>query len=203
MADALGIGALKQEYRDVLQGECNRFMALVASWNLASRPGQVREKLEEIHTDVGRLLKTLHALHETEVPDRTARQAALALLHSAVPGAAWNDLDNDLLAFTERLAEIGKAASIALHELPGGGGGPPGDLPLEELANGLADLFTEITKNNPSITSDPHAELEEEYRGKFLDFVEAFLKPLTPHYRKRRRDLGVALKRILRARKRS
>jgi hypothetical protein len=196
MTDALGIDSLDGEHRAVLQRECDRFLAMIASWDQASRPGEVRKKLEKVHSDTARLMTTLHALHETKVPDRQARQSTLALLHAVTPGNDWADMDTDLMAFTERLAELGKAANTVLHELPRDGGGPSGDLPLEVLADGLASLFTEITKKSPSITSDPYAESEEEFRGRFLDFVEAFLRPLAPHYKKKRRTLGKALKRI-------
>ena len=203
MAAALGVPSLEEKHRVVLQRECDRFLPLVVSWNQASRPGEVREKLETVHSDTVRLMVTLHELHETEVPDRQTRQSTLALLHAVAPGNDWSDKDTDMFAFTQRLVELGRATKTALHELPEDGGGQPGDLPLEVLANGLADLFTEVTEKNPSITSDQHAEPENEFRGRFLDFVEAFLRPLAPHYQKRRRDLGSSLKRILRARKRS
>ncbi len=204
MAVSLGIDSLDDEHRATLLRECDRFMALIASWEQASRQVGIRKKLAKVHSDVVRLMKTLHALHDANAPDRPTRQSTLALLHSVAPDNDWSGkYYTDMFAFTERLVELDKAANIALQELPEDRGGPSGDLPLKVLATGLADLFTEVTGKKPSITSDQHAEPENEFGGRFLNFVEAFLRPIAPHYQKRRRDLGSSLKRILRARKRS
>jgi hypothetical protein len=204
MAEALGISSLNDEQRKILQKQCDRFLPLVASWDQASRPNEVRKKLEAVHSDVERLMKNLHSLHDPDAPDKAARQSTLALLHSAAPDNDWNDCyEDNMFAFTERLTELAKATNTALNELPGNKGGPPGDLPLKGLTDALAELFTEITKKNPSISTNPYAEPEEEFGGKFLGFVEIFLRPLPLQRPKRRRDLGLALKRILLDRKRS
>lgn len=204
MAAALGIGSIDDKRRKVIQRQCNRFLPLVASWEQASPPGEVHKKLNKIHADAVRLMKTLHALHDPNVPDQSVRQSTLALLHAAAPGNDWNDrYEDNLFAFTEKLTELAKAANTALNELPGNKGGPPGNLPLEDLTNSLSILFTEITNKSPSITTDPNAETENEFKGAFLDFVENFLRPLPLQTQMRRRDLGLALKRNLHVSKRS
>ena len=74
MAVALGIGALKQKYRDVLQGECFRFLVLVASWKQARRRGSIGKHLRKVHSE-----------------------AAMHLLHISAPDNNWAAIDTDLM----------------------------------------------------------------------------------------------------------
>jgi hypothetical protein len=199
MAAALKVDTLDEEHRTALQRYKNRYLALATSWEAASRPDCVQKHLKAVHTQVKRLMETLHALHDPKAPNKSARQSALALLHSTAPDNDWTDkYEDNMFAFTERLAELGMAANKVLGQIQGNKGGRPGDLPLKELVTELSGLFADITGKQPSITSDNHAEdLGEEFKGKFLDFAEAFLSPL-PLENKNRRTLGLALKRILR-----
>ena len=203
MAATLELGALEKKHQAALQVECMRFLALVPAWIQAARPADVRKHLEKVHSDVLRLMETLHALGKADAPDQPARQAASAILHLAAPNNEWGEIDFDFLVFTGGLADLGKAAKDAISDLSKDPSGRPADFPLNELLNRMADLFTEITKVCPKITTNTYAEPEKAYTGKFLDFVEAFLQPLAPHYQKTRHDLGEPIKRVLRARKRS
>ena len=181
------IDALKKGDRDVLQGVCGRFLALLASWAEAPRPAGVRKRLEEVHSDAVRMMKTIHALHDADASDKTTRQAAVALLHAAAPGNDWAALDDDLYEFSERLATLGKAANDAISNLPADRGGNPGDFPLETLVSRLVPIFTDITGQQPTITYD---DMRETYGGPFLIFVEAFLNPVAPYYQKSNLALG-------------
>ena len=197
MAVALGIGALKQEYRDVLQGECFRFLVLVASWKQAPRRGSIGKHLRKVHSDAVRLMKTLHALHDADASDRPARQAAMHLLHISAPDNDWAAIDTDLMKFSERLAALGKAANDAISNLPEDRGGNPGDFPLEALVRRLAPIFTKITGQRPTITYDAYEEEDGKYTGPFISFVLAFLAPLDAHYQKSHQGLGKTVQRVL------
>ncbi len=197
MADALGIGALKQEYRDVLQGECFRFLVLVASWKQAPRPGSIRRHLRKMHSDAVRLMKTLHALHDADASEKAPRQAAMELLHISAPDNDWAALDTDLLEFSERLAALGKAANDAISNLQEDRGGNPGDFPLEALVRRLAPVFTKITGQRPTITYDEYGVADGKYPGPFVSFLTAFLAPLHAHYQKSHQGLGKTVQRVL------
>ena len=194
MADALGVGALKQEYRDVLQGECFRFLVLVASWKQAPRPASIRKHLRKVHTNAVRLMKTIHALHDADVSEKAPRQAAMELLHISAPDNDWAALDTDLLEFSERLAALGKAANDAISNLQEDRGGNPGDFPLVALVRRLAPIFTKITGQRPTVT---YRAADGKYTGPFISFVSAFLAPLDAHYQKSHQGLGKTVQRVL------
>ena len=197
MADALGVGPLEQEYRDVLQGECFRFLVLEASWQQAPRPRSIRKHLEKVHSDAVRLMKTLDALDDADASDRPARQAAMHLLHISAPDNDWAAIDTDLMKFSERLAALGKAANDAISDLPEDRGGDPGDFPLEALVRRLAPIFTKITGQRPTITYDDYGKADGKYTGPFVSFLTAFLAPLDAHYQKSHQGLGKTVQRVL------
>jgi hypothetical protein len=197
MAAALGLGSLPQKYRDALQSECFSFLALVASWKNAPRPGAIRKHLEKVQSGAVRLMKTLHALHDAGVSDRAARQASMTLLHGAAPDNDWAEIDFDLMKLSGRLANVAKAAKKVIACLPEGRGGPPGDLPLDVLVPRIGAIFCDITGKRPTVTTDPYAATDDEFKGQFLDFLKAFLMPLDPYYPRKGHALGVAVKRIL------
>ena len=130
MAATLELGALEKKHQAALQVECMRFLALVPSWKQAPRPAEVREHLEKVHSDVLRLMETLHALGKADAPDQPARQAASAILHLAAPNNEWGEIDFDFLVFSGGLADLGKAAKDAISDLSKDPSGRPADFPL-------------------------------------------------------------------------
>jgi len=197
MAGALGVEALSTHQQSALQRARLIYLALATSWEQSPRPASVRKLLKAVHTDAFRLMKTIHSLHDIEVPDRPARQTTLALLHSAAPGNDWGEIDNDLMAFAQRLADVGKASNDAISDLPADKGGVPGDFPLKMLVLRLADLFREITGETPTCFPDHYAETGAEYRGGFFSFIEAFLRPLGSMPERSHQGLGKFVQRTL------
>jgi hypothetical protein len=133
-------------------------------------------------------------------PESPAQQSELEMLLASPPENGWSEQYSDeMFAFTRRLVELGRAAKSALEEVPASKGGRLDNLPLNTLCKTLMELFVEITKRDPTISTDAYCEsIEEEFKGKCIDFVEAFLKPLPELYHKTPRELGLVLKRIIR-----
>ena len=206
MAVALRADPLDDQHRAEFQRLCDHYLPFSASWEKAPHPNEVRTILEEVRDNVKRLSKKLISLHDHSSPDNAAKQSVLVMLHSVVPDNDWNDPDHDyddMFAFIGRLEEIGRAATVALDGCSRNRAGPPGDQPFDTLGNHLYDLYTEIVGKRPSVTTAPARDIANEFMGKFLDFVEAFLRPLPLPNHKNRRELGLKLKRICSDRKRS
>ncbi len=197
IAAAVGIPILEDYHKLNLQKACDGISVLVSAWIQGPRPADVRKILRKIHSDAGKLMKDLHSLHVSEASNLPARQVALYSLLNALSGNDWTTRGADLLAFTEKLVALRNIAENEISNLSGSRGGRPEDFPLKVLVQKLAPMFKEITGKGPTITTNDFAEPGEEYSGKFVDLIEAFIQPLSPDYQKIGRGQGKPIQRIL------
>jgi len=132
-------------------------------------------------------------------PDSSDQKLELEMVFASAPDKGWSENDSgEMFAFIGRLAELGRAAIVALEENPGNKGGRPDDLPFNTLCKTLMDLFAEITNVGPTVTTDSYNKSsDEEFSGNCINFVESFLSPLHQYYQKSPRELGLILKVII------
>ncbi len=197
MEEALEVETLTEERRQGLQGLCNFYVSFAESWKLAPRSKKIHDRLEKIHKDAGRLIKTLLALHDPKAPDRPARQATIEYLHNAAPENDWAENGDDLFKFMKQVYGVGKAARDAQKILPEDKGGPPGDPPLGRLVQDLARFYHHVTGVWPHHGYNPADDLGPPYKGRFFDFVEAFLTPLRDYSERSHLGLGKFIQRTL------
>lgn len=189
---ALEVESLNDNQRQRLQKICELFCMLSESWKLAPRPKEARHWLKKVHADAQKLDETLLALHEENVPDRSARDAAIEFLRSmAPPGTDWGVTLFDLIKLERRVRALSNTARKAQDCLLKDKGGNSGDMPLEDLVEKLATFFTKVTGEGPSISYDPCGVQEQEYHGHFFNLVESFLAPLGDYQYRQRNHQGL------------
>ncbi len=197
MAKALNRDFLAKQDKETLQRICNDFL-LVLSYSTVELPTvDIRDKLDLMRSASKQMLETLHSLYIGNERERAAREVAAHLLNAADPNRDWEMGGPDSDALTEMLACFGSAAASAISNLPKDIGGRPKDLAIEFLTPALANFFQTTTTKNASITTDSTAPSNNEFKGVFLNFVVAFLEPLSAHYPLETRKIGSKVRRIL------
>ncbi len=162
--------------------------------------GQIKDALSELHTAADKLLGVVRALDD-------ATLFALLRQRGEFAEAYWDAQAQNQSFEKTRVRALGiisalsKEAKAAVEEV--GKPYPPPDenllywiidwvvdpiyrdeTPVTKFVFGLADIFNEITGENPVCT---HIRAGDKYSGNFLPFVDACLSPLEG---KRRRALG-------------
>jgi len=197
MEEALEVETLTEERRQVLQGLCDFYVSFAESWKLAPRSKKIHDRLEKIHKDAGRLIKTLLALHDPKAPDRPARQATIEYLHNAAPENDWAENGDDLFKFMKQVCGVMEAARDAQKNLPKDKVGRPGDPPLGRLVQDLARFYRHVTGERPHHGCDPYDDRETPYKGHFFKLVKAFLTPLRDYSERSHLGLGKFIQRTL------
>ncbi len=194
---ALGVEALNDEQRRTLQGICKMYCWDTETWKLAPRPKEVQDWLKKVQTRAQKLVETLHALNEENVPDRPAREAAIEWLRGGeLPGMDWGVTLSDLLKLEMQVGALFNAAVDAQDQMLKDKGGDSGDMPLENLVKSLAGFFTEVTGERPTISYHPGGEPSNgepgtEYEGTFFNLVESFLAPFDGYSHSQRSHFGL------------
>jgi hypothetical protein len=203
MANALKRENLSKKHRDSLQQLCDGFTFILAFWNSAPSSPKIRKQLTKLRKGSDRMLELLSAPYLGEQTDLPARRAAYTLMHDTNPETVSVMLGEDFEKLNMALKHFSIAAETAAARLPKGKGGRPNSFPLEKLIPKLQEVFFEITKVRGGISTHSYLKESEkgEFSGKFLDFAEAFLLPITDHRKMARRTLGSEIKRILRDRR--
>lgn len=198
---ALGVESLNDDQRRSLQKICELYCFDTDAWKLAPRSKAVRDWLKKVQTHAQKLVETLHALNEENVPDRPAREATIEWLRGGeLPGMDWGVTLTDILNLEIQVGVLFNAAVDAQERIPKDKGGDSGDMPLSNLVRMLAGFFTEVTRGErPTTKFDVYAEPGKEYEAPFLNLVESFLAPLDGHsYSKRsHQGLGKFIERTL------
>ncbi len=123
---ALGVEALNDDQRRSLQKICAAFCLDTETWKRAPRPKGVRDLLRKVENCSLKLVKTLHALHDENAPDRPAREAAIEwLLAGEPPEMDWGVTVTDLLKLEEQVVALFNAAVDAQERMLEDKGGPP------------------------------------------------------------------------------
>ncbi len=187
---ALGVEALNDNQRRSLQKICAAFCLDTETWKLAPRPKEVRDWLNKIQTRAQKLVETMHALHDENVPDRPAREAAIEwLLVGEPPEMEWGVTVTDILKLEMQVVALLNAAVDAQERMLKDKGGDSGDMPLENLVKSLAGFFTEVTSGErPTISYDNY---REKYTGRFFNLVESFLAPFDGYSHSQRSHFGL------------
>lgn len=194
---ALGVEALNDDQRRTLQGICKMYCWDTEIWKLAPRPKEVRDWLKKVQTRAQKLVETLHALNEENVPDRPAREAAIEWLRGGeLPGMDWGVTLFDLLKLEMQVGVLFNAAVDAQDQILKDKGGDSGDMPLENLVKSLAGFFTEVTGERPTTRYNPkgepiHDEKVTVYEGPFFNLVESFLAPFDGYSHSQRSHFGL------------
>lgn len=194
---ALGVEALNDNQRRSLQNICAAFCLDTETWKLAPRPKEIRDWLKKIQTRAQKLVETLHALNEENVPDRPAREAAIEWLRGGEPPEMdWGVTLSDLLNLEMQVGALFNAAVDAQARMLKDKGGDSGDMPLENLVKSLVGFFTEVTSGErPTISYDNY---RQKYTGRFFNLVESFLAPSEDYsYSRSNWGLGKFIQRTL------
>ena len=193
---ALGVEALNDDQRRTLQRICELYCWNTETWELAPRPKEVRDWLKKVQTRAQKLVETLHALHEENVPDRPAREATIEWLRGGeLPGMDWGVTLHDLMKLEMQVGALFNAAVYAQDHMLKDKGGESGDKALEDLVKTLAGFFTKVTGKRPTISYDNYSE---KYTGRFFNLVESFLAPFEGYsYSRSHLGLGKFIQRTL------
>ena len=194
---ALGVEALNDDQRRTLQGICKMYCFDTDNWKLAPQSKAVRDWLKMVQTRAKKLVETLHALHDENVPDRPAREATIEwLLTGEPPEMDWGVTVTDLLKLEMQVGALFNAAVDAQEHMLKDKGGDSGDMPLGNLVKKLAGFFTEVTRERPTISynlrGEPiNGEPGTEYEGTFFNLVESFLAPFDGYSYSQRSHFGL------------
>ena len=198
---ALGVEALNDDQRRTLQGICKMYCWDREIWKLAPRSKEVRDWLKKVQTRAQKLVETLHALNEENVPGRPAREATIEWLRGGeLPGMDWGVTLSDLLKLEMQVGALFNASVEAQNSMLKDKGGDSGDMALENLVKSLAGFFTEVTGEPPKSRYNAHIdERGKKYEGPFFNLVESFLTPFDgySHSQRSHQGLGKFIQRTL------
>ena len=153
------------------------------------RPGHLRKSITKILKDARQLRADL--VFEDDEEDQEDLQewarakVAFTFIHYRDRKTLLSTLDQVINTLEGNLAS-----------LPPARGGRPRDATLYGLTHSLALAYHEATGEFPTVTYDPYA-VQEPYRSRFLDFVQAVLTVFGPSFDKGNQALGKAAQRVL------
>ena len=188
----LGVTKLSKRVCEHLQVAVNDYTAEKNFRPDTPRPGEVKAALEEIQEKSKALISCLDTVDSMSLQ----RLQVAALKTKAIGDLLFDPRVHDTqgLAIVQQIHAAAKEALIGLKPDKGGPRRRKG--PLLSLVMDLSQIFKKVTGSRAAITWD---EYNDQYQGRFYDFVWTCLQIIDPDEVQSNSSLGQHIKRALKA----